>query len=235
MRRLLLAVSACLLFFGMTPSFALAGFVSFAGLDRETVISAAGQTFTWTSDGYTGTVTVRPAGPITYLNPTVPNTANNRGPFSIFHTGVRSPGGPVDVSFEFLFSQPINITVYNTETLAGREVMTLQTDGDPWTGGWYSATTGNIVGLGSRTVAMSTSGPTPPHPYFAFSSIGVTRLEYTNALNILSTQTGSIGNGIEIEINAVPEPTSVGLVAVGFGIILCRRSIGRRYFSGKLM
>jgi len=122
-----LASAAFLLTLTSINSWALAGFVTFAGLDRATIISPAGQTFTWTSDGQTDTVTVRPVGSTQYLNPTVPYTANGRGPFSNFHTGVRSLGGSVDVSFEFLFSRPIDITTYNTETLASKELMTLQT------------------------------------------------------------------------------------------------------------
>ena len=133
MKRFVLSSAALMLTLTTVNSSALAGYITFAGLDRATVISPTGQTFTWTSAGQTGTVTVRPVGSTQYLNPTVPNTANGRGPFSNFHTGVRSPGGSVDVSFEFLFSRPIDITIFNTETLATKELMTYQTDGDLWT------------------------------------------------------------------------------------------------------
>ncbi len=183
-------------------------------------MSPSGQTFSWTSGGVTGTVIVRPSGPVDALTDNTPSAGNGRGFRSSFYTGIVSTGGPVGVFYEFLFSRPIDITVYNAETLVPVERITLNTDGDPWTGGWYSATTGNLVGLGTRTVVMRSNPPTPPHPYAALSSKRVTRLEFRNEALFAAGVNGRVGNSIEINIDSIPEPTSIYLVATMAALML---------------
>ncbi len=192
---------------------ACAAVVSFLNFDRETVKSIAGQTFPWASGGLSGTITIRPAGPIDALTDTTPSVGNGRAPRSSFYIGLQSAGGPVGASFEFIFDKPVDITIYNTETLVGRERMTYQTDGDPWTGGWYE-NTGTLVGLGTRTVQLTPIPPTPPYGYAALSSKNVTRFEYLNEHLLLPGVPGRVGNGIELQIDsvAIPEPSSACLL-----------------------
>ncbi len=182
MKRFMFLASAIVLLTLVSDSLALAGFVSFSGIVRSTIILPAGQTFPWSSGGLSGTVIARPSGSVTALTSNTPSAGNGRGTRSSFYTGMHSDGGTVGVYYEFIFDKPIDITVYNAETLAGPERITLNTNGSPWTGGWYSVTTGNLVGIGTRSVAMSTSGPTPPNPFAAVSTKGVTRLEFRNEI-----------------------------------------------------
>ncbi len=201
---------------------ASAGIVSFLNFDRETVKSLGGQSFPWASGGLTGTITVRPAGPINALTNNTPSAGNGRAPRSSFYIGLESTGGPVGVSFEFIFDRPTDITIYNTETLVGRERMTYQTDGSPWTGDWYQHT-GTITGLGTRTVQLTPIPPTPPHGYAALSSRNVTRFEFLNEHLLLPGVPGRVGNGIEIQIDsvAIPEPSSayLSLLVTGIAIV----------------
>ena len=194
----------------------------FPGIVRDTIILPAGQTFSWTSNGVSGTVTARPVGDVSVLTSTTPSAGNGHATKSAFYTGMRSPGGPVSVYYEFLFNKPIDITVYNAETLATVERITLETNGAPWTGGWISATTGKLVGLGTQSVAMSPSAPTPPNPFAAVSSKGVTRLGFLNETLLPPGVPGANGNSIEINIDAVsiPEPASIQLTGLLATILL---------------
>jgi len=222
MIRLWFTIAITLLTFSSRSSSALADFMSFPGIVRNTIISPSGQTFSWTSGGVTGTVIVRPSGSVDALTDNTPSAGNGRAFRSSFYTGMVSAGGPVGVFYEFLFSRPIDITVYNAETLVPVERITLSTDGDPWTGGWYSTTTGNLVGLGTGTVSMRSNPPTPPHPYAAISSKGVTRLEFRNEALFAQGVPGRVGNSIEINIDSVPvpEPTSMYLVGTMAALLL---------------
>ena len=64
MKRLMSASAAVLLSLSSASSLALADIISFLNFDREAVKSVGGQTFPWSSGGLSGTVTIRPSGPI---------------------------------------------------------------------------------------------------------------------------------------------------------------------------
>ncbi len=210
--------------FASATSLAIADFVTFPNMVQALMLTPQGQTFAWSSGGVNGTVTARPSGAIAALTSNTPSAGNGRATRSSFYTGMHSDSGPVGVYYEFIFDKPLDITVYNAETLAGPERITLNTDGSPWTGGWYSVTTGNLVGIGTQSVAMSTSGPTPPNPYAAVSSKGVTRLEFRNEILLRPGVAGTNGNSIEIQIDAVPEPASMHLVAMSAVVLMRTRA-----------
>jgi hypothetical protein len=222
MRRTILSITIVIIAFTTLGSFSFADFVTFPGIVRETIIQPAGQTFPWTSGGVSGTVIARPFGSISALTATTPSASIGQAFRSAFYTGMQSTGGPVSVYYEFLFDKPIDITVYNAETLATIERITLVTNGAPWTGGWISATTGNLVGLGTQSVAMSPSAPTPPNPFAAVSSKGLTRLGFLNETLLPPGVPGANGNSIEINIDAVsvPEPASIQLMGLLATILL---------------
>lgn len=225
MKRMVRTIAIAFVAFAGLSSFSIADFIMFPAIVRETIIQPAGQTFSWTSGGVSGTVTARPVGSVSALTDNTPSAGNGRAFRSAFYTGMQSSGGPVSVQYEFLFDKPIDITVYNAETLGTIERITLGTDGSPWTGGWYSATTGNLVGIGTQTVAMSPSAPTPPNPFAALSSRGVTRLRFLNEALLAPGVPGANGNSIEINIDAVsvPEPTSMHLVGLTATVLLRSR------------
>lgn len=225
MKRKMLPITAAFIAFATLGSMAYADFLMFPGIVRDTITQPAGQTFSWTSGGVSGTVTARPVGSVSALTATTPSAGNGRAFRSSFYTGMQSTGGPVSVYYEFLFDKPIDITVYNAETLGTIERITLETDGEPWTGGWYSVTTGNLVGLGTQSVALSPSAPTPPNPFAALSSRGVTRLGFLNETLLPPGVPGANGNSIEINIDAVsvPEPTSMHLMGLTATVLLRTR------------
>jgi len=229
MKRLVVIDCVAFLIVGLASSLARGGFITFTGLDRAAVLSTTGQSFPWNHEGLSGTVTVRPAGATAALTTDTPLAFSGQATDSVFYTGVVTRGGPAGAYFEFLFDIPINLTVFNAESLFWPERVTLQTNGTGWVGGWYSGS-GTLSGINTQSVALSYSLQTPPFPYAALSSREVTKLVFLNEVFQPQGFSGVNGNGIEIRIDAVvvPEPHSVLVAAVTAAVLICCWAIGNR-------
>lgn len=201
-----------------------ADFINFSGL----TISSTPMSFAYRADdGSAGTVTVSllstPASGSPFLSAA-------RG----LYMGLNSARGGAVWYERLVFDRPVCIEINNFETYTSWERTHLVTDGTAWTGGFSTRpvpnyehsdpTMGVADGLGTQSLTLygnSRAGNGDYWPYGYFQSKWVTILDvgYGVTLNI-----GQAANGVDFRVVAVPEPSTIALLAVLGAACLCRRA-----------